>query len=249
MRISLRNRKRTLLLKRARERHEAALVGRFFGGDSSSFQWAEPPTEDKQVLSPTWRLWITSWSAIQRLATEFQAKRSIVVLFGSMSEIGQVIVSGGTLCSHLAEWIREDADLIRISGSTGRWEVWLDVYKGDAPRVVLLAKGECWVNFAALGPGTEAWRWDFLPEVLNTIVTDLKHLVLADMAVDRSRLQELLEIHGLGFGEITGQVSSEPTTLRIRVDPNPAACRSFDGLRRALAEEVPELVVLKESQC
>ena len=241
---SLQERKHALMLKRTRERLKGVVVERFFSGDANAYRWADPISEERS-LSPTFRLWITEWSAVQRLAAQLESTKQVLVRFGSVPDVGGVVVTGGTVCARLEAWIGEDSDLIRLRDPMGRWEVSLDVYESEEPRLALVAAGKQYVDTTALGEGTEPWRWDFLPPKLNEAVSSIKSMVLADGPVDQDRLRELLGGFGLDLRDLEPR-SGDACAVTFAVRVEPSANRSYDDLRRALFAEVPDLVVRKE---
>ena len=233
------------MLKRARERQHGTLAARFFRGDTSALKWADP-ISDERPLSPTFRLWITAWPAVHQFADQFELRSQVQVRFGTMSEVEGVLVAGDILASHLEEWIKEDAELIRLRDPRGRWEVSLDVHDGALPRLAVVATGTQCPDLGALGEGTEPWQWDFLTPTLNGAVQAIKHLLLADEPVEQSHLRETLGGFGLELRELTPR-SGGTCAVSFAVGAEPSAHRTFDSVRRALIAEVPDLIVRQKS--
>ena len=200
----------------------------------------------REPLSPNWRLWLTNWSAVRRLAEQLETTREVIAGFCSMADVGEVVVTGTVVNSRLEHWIREDSELIWLRELNGQWEIVLDVDDDEAPCISMTVAGERRVDFSSLGDGTAQWRWDFLSDQQNRAIQAIKHLALGDEAVNEEALQAWLGESGLELRKLDRNVKGTAYALTFGVGPQPNAQRCFTDMMRALIAEIPGLQVYKE---
>jgi hypothetical protein len=200
--------------------------------------------EHADVLSPTWRLWVVEWSALEQLASQLQVWSELTVRFGSMQEVGGLVVDGPTLAAHLCRWVREDCDSVLIHDSGREWEVALDIYDAERPRIGCVVSGELVVDVEVLGGGVRRWRWDFLSDAQNAAVWKIRNFVVGDGPSSLAMVSDSVTSMGLQLLSADRDDMGCVVGLTIGV-AGPRGHQMFDDLKRALAAEVPSLVVSK----
>jgi len=233
------------MLARARTQNEARIADRFFAGDRTLWNWSSGQQPMPREPTLAWRVWLTSWPALERFSAQISDVKLAIVRFGSDVDVGELEVSGAVITARLQAWIRVDGDCVRVRVPNGAWSASLDVHDVKAPRIALWTMGPSSDQLLIDGDGTEPWKWGQLTENERAVVQGLKRLVASpDGALPKSICDRLTAL-GLGLDPLAPWTEPPVPVLTLRVSPRAASERAYAAIGRALSLEVPGIRLLR----